>query len=194
MLNETKPQTIDSKNDNKKFVHLISGARCWVKKTNIAGFCNYSLHRGYLTVALYKKQKCAEKECKCFRKCKEALYWDIVEQEKKHKRERRLRAKNLKAIQKDNELALEGVKNKAQSIAQERNYPVLFVGVRHKDDTIYLNYVSESCTNDWFSYKDIAFELREHYKYKINLVHIRAPDRHYVTIQEYYKIKSKNKI
>lgn len=178
--------------DDEKAVRLINGKYCVVQKKKIVGFCNNVMHRGYLTTGLYKLHRCEERKCKNFSKCRDALYWDDVEKKKKIKQEYKQQKKLAQQEKKKKELYiaafLEGIKSRAQSFADTLKYPLKFVSVHLANNSrINLYYVSDIPTNDWYEYRDLAFLIGELYNIQVYIIHIRAPDKHYVTTEEYNK-------
>lgn len=187
-----KQNTKNFIDEDEKAVRLINGKYCVVKKKKIAGYCNNVMHRGYLTESLYKLHKCKERQCKNFSKCRDALYWAEVEKKEKIKKEYKRQKKLAQQEKKKNELSaaakLEEIKLRTQSFADTLKNPLKFVSVHMTNNNrINLYYVSDIPTNDWYEYRDLAFLIGELYNTQVYIIHIRAPDKHYVTTEEYNK-------
>ncbi len=175
-------------------VKLITGEYKTVDINSIVGFCHYELHKGFLTVNLFKEHKCDEKECFLLEKFNDYPYWQrkaIADKIKAINKEKRKRKKINEArhIEKKNAF-LERLKNDAQKLADSWEFPVLITRVAEtakKEYTIF--YVSNYDNNDWYEYRNIAFVLNWRYQSKFTLKHIKLTNGHYASISDWINRK-----
>lgn len=65
----------------------------WRYYKNCIGYCNYCIHKGFLTVKLYDKHKCFEKNCPYF-DGKENHPYILMKKEKRNAKERKKEIRN----------------------------------------------------------------------------------------------------
>ena len=169
---------------------LLTNRIIYTVQKNIVGYCRYNLHRGKLNVKLLREHKCLEKQCPFFDRYEESPYWDKVARAKEEKARRKREKAAKKQREREEAAFFEELKILFQSYADEAGYTMQIVRVHGFQAYIYVYFVSENTFADGKCYK--RFLKSAHFFFPhhiIRLRHIRDLDGHFLTIEEYAKLK-----
>ena len=169
---------------------LLTNRIIYTVQKNIVGYCRYNLHRGKLNVKLLREHKCLEKQCPFFDKYEESPYWDKVARAKEKKAQRKREKAAQKQREREEAAFFEELKILFQSYADEAGYTMQIVRVHGFQAYIYVYYVSENNFADGNRFK--RFLKSAHFFFPhhiIRLRQIRDLDGHFLTIEEYAKLK-----
>lgn len=169
---------------------MLGNAIVSIAHKRIVGCCHNSLHPGKLTRKIMEQHDCLGKNCRYFEKYPESSYWYELERREK----RRAEAKSQKALKKQQKSAeadyFEELRILFQSYADEAGYAMQIVRVKGVRATIYVYYVSDYSFRDGNKFpefvKSVYFFFPHH---RLFLSHLRAQDGHFLTREEYAKIK-----
>lgn len=174
---------------------LVDGSYQVIKPEKIVGYCNYRLHRGYITANSVKSHDCIAKNCPYLQKFDgNSTYWSFVESEEKKKRDRKAKIKDIKAQKTSREVEMnsrfENIKQQAQGIADRLDMGIIITRVAYlnpeKNRYEYvINYVSDLYDNDWHQYIDIAYTLGHTQGGKYILRKLKLPNGKYATIDDW---------
>lgn len=168
-------------------VRLLNGKVLSLRRKLLVGCCHYHLHPGMLNQKLMEQHDCLGKKCRHFEKYENASYWRAQAEKAAAYR----KAHGLKPLKKLPEVDESRLLERFQSYADTVGYPLQLVRVqREKRNVFKIFYVSENTFRDGSCFPNFMSLLLEmHPQYRILMRHIQALDGHYVTIEEYAKIK-----
>lgn len=122
------------------------------EKSKNIGYCWYSLHRGYVTVAIMKKHRCTEKSCTYLEKFENAQYWAQKYERKIIKLEKRAREK---FIRENERLVLDGALELTFN-----NCNVLFIKAVYESKKRYtLSYIADGYVDLSYCAYHLSFAL-----------------------------------
>ena len=165
-------------------VQLIHGAYTKVDSPSIVGFCHNKSHKGVITVSIMNQHDCIAKGCHYFEKYIASPYWERRQRQLDAKRSESLSRKRKKE---NHKLHLEKVKSRedkyvlqAKQFAEQFGFDNLKIISAHKtDEGFTVFYISESPTNDWYAFREVAFAMSRAFQKKITLKHIKTPEGSY---------------
>ncbi len=165
---------------------LIDGSFSTVKTASIVGYCQSTLHRGYITKKLLKQHKCLERKCSSFRKIPHSTFWQSQELEQKRKEE--VKAKKL--LREEKEEAFQNRLNEMKIYASKishKLFPELTVTNIRKNREEYgyiINYVTDTKNNDYYLYLQLAREMSAKFLCRFILRKAKLPSGHYATKED----------
>ena len=168
-------------------VQLMNGSYAKVDSPSIVGFCHNKTHKGVLTVTLMNQHDCIAKGCHHFEKYIASPYWERRQRQLDEKRSETLRRKRKKE---NNKLHLKKVKSRedkyvlqAQQFAEQFGFDNMRIVSAHAgDDGFNVFYISNTPTNDWYDFREVAFAMSRAFQKKIILKHIKTLDGNYAVI------------
>lgn len=171
-------------------VRMLGNAIVPIAHKRIVGCCHHTLHTGKLTRKIMEQHNCLDKQCRYFEKYPEAGYW----RERERHDKKRLIAKQQKAAKQQQEASeseyFEELKILFQSYADTSGYTMQIVRVKGYRATISVYYVSDFPFADGNRFPDFIKSVRFFFPHhRLVLCHLRDFDGHFLTREEYAKIK-----
>lgn len=169
---------------------LISRQRILIASRNIVGQCHNLRHPGKLTRALMEEHDCLNKQCPFFKKNDNAAYWLALEKKNLRKTEARAQLAEHKRQRVAQNSRFEEMRARFQTCADEAGYALRIVRVNGLRATIYIYYVSDYPFADGNRFPAFIKSVRALFPHhRIMLRHIRDQRGHFLTREEYARIR-----
>lgn len=168
-------------------VRLLGYQPIDIRRKLLVGCCHNQLHPGRLTQKLMEEHDCIRKECRFFEKYEASSYW----QAQAIKAKARQDAKTQKQLKKAHETAVQSYRELFQSYADSIGYSLQIVRVQEEKANVFrVFYVSENNFRDGNLFPNLLSRIREeHPSYSILMRHIQDMDGHFVTMEEYSRLR-----
>lgn len=158
---------------------LLSGETVIIRKTQLVGYCHYSLHPGNLTAKLMADHECLKKNCRCFEKNISCPYW-LAYQSKKNA-QRIKKAQEQRKIKEEEDIQLLLIRE-IQRMADQLPWEIKILQVLRKSDSnsTIVYYISKASIDDSPRFHCMVKPLRALLKTKkVIFKHIKNPDGTY---------------
>lgn len=165
-------------------VRLITGESIMIRRSKVAGYCHYHLHRGCLNKRLIEEHQCIEKSCRYLEILTTHSFWITRENEARIKEKKAQKKQAEKERQRACRDAEEACLQAARKLAEQMFPELRIIMVKHSQSSrrMILYYVSDEARNDWYRYLDLARAMRWQHGYEAELRHIKDADGQYVTL------------
>lgn len=182
---------IDTKilNSDEPFrkVRLIGGAYATVDTPSVVGYCHNSEHKGIVTVTIMQEHDCIAKGCHYFEKFEDYPFWKKYESRERAKELQKVKKQNRKEIDKihaENRKKREDIFiSKAKEIASELEFEDFkIISIQKNKNEFIIFYISNNAFDDWYTFREIAIEMKNYFKKKFILKHAKLSDGRYATI------------
>ena len=183
----TKTEIPEDPNNILIRTKMLTGQLVFIKKRNIVGWCENSIHPGTLNRSLIEKHDCLGKNCPFLKKNPESAYWPWLERQNRIKMERKERIRREKEQKIAEEQEMAALRSEWSGYLETIGSNLFIVRVENTDAHAYrVFFVSDHEYSDAFEiprfhgmlqtmYPDCEFAFR----------HVRDVDGHFVTREEY---------
>lgn len=176
-------------------ISLITGKEKWINSTQIAGYCNYKLHKGILTLKLYRSHHCKGKNCPYFFKFENYPYWKLKTRKENKKAAAQVHKRNKKEhkeIQKYKAHSLTSLQSLIQTEIDHLDEEFVITRIVEKGSNSYVAFfVSNNDFDDSERLSNIRTKLTENNEIDISFRHIKRLDGTFASISD-FRHRNKN--
>ena len=165
-------------------VNLIGGAYARVDTHSLVGYCHNELHKGFLTITIMNEHDCIGKECSFLEKFEDYPFWvkkrRKEEQKQISKEKAARRNENKKLAQENLERKNANMVSRAEELIEKFGCKDIKIISIHTDKTSgVIFFISSKNQNDWYEYRELAFEMSKIFHKTYMLKHAKMPDGSY---------------
>lgn len=172
----------------KQDVRFIDGVYRHVSNDAVLGYCNNSLHKGFLNKKVMDEHQCIDKKCRFFDKNQSSSFWLSIE---KRKDERKKGLQEKKMQKNIYNLHVKNILEYAQNMAAKRHYKMDVVKVtqdKNNPKLYVVNYIPKD-ENSKAKYRQLGISLNKKYHAHFKLRRVKRLDSSWATLEDWNKVR-----
>lgn len=188
-VSEIVPDGLSGKPDPNEWlvVRLLTGRVAELKRKGIVGWCHSSLHRGAIDKNICKAHDCLGKRCTRFEPNPVSTYLQSLEDKRRIKEKVKQQIRENKQRQSEVLDGMRRMREKWQGVLETIGSDMQIIRIEKASEQAFtVFYVSDNRFADGDRFPSFLRRLETaHPRAQIHLRHVRAPDGHFVTRDEY---------